>query len=107
MKSGTSYEMKHKTEIKKCFNDENTLKFVASNKDYTAEWEFAPADLNKDGKSTTFELESKCTPVKGTWEAKAELKFGGFGSDIVKTFTELQFDTNHKQDHKITFSENI
>lgn len=89
MKSGTSYEMKHKTEIKKQFDDENSLKFVASNKDYTAEWEYAPADFNKDGKSTSLELEAKCVPAKGAWEGKAELKFGGFEAGPITSFTEL------------------
>jgi hypothetical protein len=107
VKDGSGFTLKHKTEIKKCFNNENSLKFVASNKDYTAEWEYAPKDLNKDGKCATFELESKCTPVKGTWEAKAECKFGGYGNDTVKLFSELQYDTNDKQNNKVTFSQNV
>jgi hypothetical protein len=107
VKDGSGYTLKYKTEMKKTFNKENSLKFVASNKDYTAEWEFAPKDLNKDGKCATLELESKCTPAKGAWEAKAELKFGGFGNDVVKCFSELQYDTNDKQNNKVTFSQNI
>lgn len=99
--------MKHKTEIKKAFDSEHTLKFVASNKDYTAEWDFKPSDLNKDGMTTTVEVEAKCIPAKAAWEGKAEFKIGGFGAGPLTSFTELQFDSNNKQDHKVTFSQNV
>ena len=98
--------MKHKTEVKKAFDSEHTLKFVASNKDYTAEWDFKPADLNKDGLETTLEVEAKCIPAKASWEGKAEFKIGGFGAGPLKAFTELQVDSNDKQEHEVTFSQN-
>ena len=56
--------MKHKTEIKKAFDSEHSLKVVASNKDYTAEWDFKPADLNQDGNEAQLEVELKCIPAK-------------------------------------------
>ena len=98
--------MKHKTELKRNFNSEHSLKFVASNKDYTAEWDFKPADLNKDGVESQLEVEVKCIPAKAGWEGKAEFKVGGFGAGPLKSFTEFQVDSNDKQDHTATFSQN-
>ena len=98
--------MKHKTEIKKAFDSEHSLKVVASNKDYTAEWDFKPADLNQDGNEAQLEVEVKCVPAKSQWEGKAEFKIGGFGAGPLKSFTEIQVDSNDKQEHVATFSQN-
>ena len=78
-----------------------------SNKDYTGEWEYKPAELNKDGLETTLEVEHKCVPDKKEWEAEAELKVGGYSSGVVSGWSELQFNTNSKQEHELTFSQNI
>jgi hypothetical protein len=98
--------MKHKTELKKAFDSEHSVKFVASNKDYTAEWDFKPEDLNKDGNEGTLEVEVKCIPAKNAWEGKAEFKIGGFGAGPLKSYTEFQVDSNDKQEHVATFSQN-
>ena len=106
VKSGEGFAMKHKTELKKKFDAEHSLKLVASNKDYTAEWDFTPADLNKDGTEGQLEVELKCIPAKAEWEGKAEFKIGGFGAGPLKSFTEFQVDSNDKQEHVATFSQN-
>jgi hypothetical protein len=107
VKNGDDWALKYKTEVKKVFDDEHSLKFVASNKDYTAEWDFKPADLNKDGLQTQLEVEAKCVPAKSEWEGKVEFKVGGFGAGPVKGYTELQVDSNNKKDHKLTVSQNL
>lgn len=38
-----------KVEASKKFDDEHTLKLTAKNKEFEGEWQFYPADLNKDG----------------------------------------------------------
>ena len=106
VKAGEGYTLKHKTELKRSFDSEHSLKFVASNKDYTAEWDFKPADLNKDGVESQLEVEVKCVPAKAAWEGKAEFKVGGFGAGPLKSFTEFQVDSNDKQEHVATFSQN-
>ena len=106
MKADKDYKLKYKTEIKKSC-DEHQFKYTVSNKDYTGEWEYKPADLNKDGIETTLEVEHKCVPDKKEWEAEAELKVGGYSSGVVSGWSELQFNTNSKQQHELTFSQNI
>jgi hypothetical protein len=44
-----AFDFKHKTEIKKKFDDEHSLKLTTTSKDYEAEYDFKPAQLNKDG----------------------------------------------------------
>ena len=106
MKNKDDHTLKHKTEVKHKYNSENSFKLVASNKDYTAEWDFKPADLNKDGMDTNLEVEVKCMPAKAGWEGKAEFKIGGFGAGPLKAYTEIQVDSNDKQEHEVTFSQN-
>jgi hypothetical protein len=89
VKNKDDHALKHKTEVKHKYNSENTFKLVASNKDYTAEWDFKPADLNKDGMDTNLEVEVKCIPAKAAWEGKAEFKIGGFGAGPLKAYTEF------------------
>lgn len=99
--------MKHKTELKRAFDSEHEVKLTATNKDYTGEWEFKPADLNKDGMEAQLEVECKCIPNTAGWEGKAEFKVGGFGAGPVKAYTELQMDSNDKKEHVATFSQNL
>jgi len=49
VKKGDDYQQKTKTEAKKKFDEEHTVKLTAKNKEYEVEWNFSPADLNKDG----------------------------------------------------------
>ena len=98
--------MKYKTEIKKSFDSEHQGKIVVSNKDYTGEWEFKPADLNKDGLETSLEASYKNIPAKGNWEAEAEFKIGGMEAGPLTFWSELQFNTDDKKDHSLTVSQN-
>ena len=88
-KTAGTYDHKHKSELKYKVNGELDTKLVASNKDYTVELEYAPADFNKDGLHSSLELELKDTPAKADWEGKAELKVGGYELGPVKGWSEL------------------
>ena len=102
-KAAGTYDFKHKSELKWKALD-GDWKFVGSNKDYTAEAEFEPAALNSNGMHGSVEVEAKCTPGKQDWEGKAEFKVGGVELGPIKSWTELQFETNKAQDHSLTHS---
>jgi hypothetical protein len=106
-KTAGTYDFKHKSELKSSINDECEGKLTATNKDYALELEYNPADLNKDGLHSSLEVEAKCTPVKGDWEGKVEFKVGGYELGPIKSWTELQFETNKAQNHVLTHSQNF
>ena len=97
-------EFKHKTELKKKFDEEHSLKFTATSNDYEAQYEFHPESLNKDGIDSQLEITGKCVPKDSTWEGNAEFKVGGFELGPIKPYTELGFMTNEKKEKILTYS---
>ena len=97
-----TYEFKHKSELKTTMHD-NDVKLTISNKDFTLQSEWEPADLNKDGQHSSIDVEAKCTPAKDDWEAKVEFKIGGMKVGPMVPWTEFQLDTNKAQEHMLTY----
>ena len=60
---------------------------VISNKDYTLSHKFKPSQLNKDGEELLTEFEVKTDPVKKTWDAKAEIRLGGYQLGLLVPWT--------------------
>lgn len=98
---------KHKAELKKKFNDEHSLKFTATSADYEMEYEMEPEALNKDGMHGQVEVKAKCLPATNGWEGSAEVKVGGFELGPIKPYTQLEFGTNNKKEHSITYGQNL
>lgn len=88
-KGDNKYEHKHKTEVKYACSADHETKLVVSNKDATLEYEYKPADYNKDGKEATLEVEYKRTPPNGEFDGKVELKCGGYELGPIKGWSEL------------------
>ena len=108
---GDTQKFKHKHEIKyKCCNKEHEFKFVPSSKDYTAEWEYEPSQLNKDGVHASVSLEGSCAPLAHEYKGKAEFKLGGFKVGPLSPWTELQYDRNttgSSTENLMTASQNV
>jgi len=72
--------------------------------------------LNKDGLETTLETEYKAKPPNGEWDAKVEVKCGGYELGPVKGWSELQVDFSKSFDkeskklansQELTFSQSL
>lgn len=90
--------------------DEHALKFTAKNKDFEAQWNFSPADLNKDGQNVDLQVNANCNPSgkKGAEvDLNTKLAFGGFGNDSVKSWTEVEANTDLTKLQNATASQNI
>jgi len=86
------------------------MKLTAKNKEYEVEWNFSPADLNKDGQKTELSVTGTCNPAsKGgaDIDIAGKLKFGGIGTDTIKSWSELEACTDGKSLHKAEFSQNL
>ena len=105
-KSG-AHSFKHKTELKKKFDEEHKLKFTATSSDYELDYEFSPESLNKDGVESSLEVKGKYVPAKEDWEGSAEFKVGGFELGPIKPFTEIQLDSNKGKEHSLTYGQNL
>lgn len=101
-----SLDFKSKTEFKRV-EGEHDLKLTFTNKDYSFEWNWGPADLNKDGMHGNVEVEGKCTPAKDDWEVKTEFKVGGFKLGPLQPWSEFEFSTNKGGDNNLTYSQNL
>ena len=100
---GDGWAFKSKSEIEKKMDDEHSLKLTAKNKEYEGAWNFAPADLNKDGQNVNIRVKGTCNPAgkKGAdCDVEGKISFGGFGSDTVKSWTEIEACTDLKTLHK-------
>lgn len=106
-KTEGSFDYKQKIELKR-HEGEFDLKWVATNKDYEVEADWAPKDLN-DGIATNLVAGLKMTPKADTmeWSANAEVHTGGFDMGPVKPHVGLIFNTNHKSEHEVTINENL
>lgn len=84
------------------------LKVVATNKDYEAEVQWAPKDLN-DGIETKLTGSVKFTPTTDAmkWDAEAKVASGGFEMGPIRPHFDLDFKTNNKSEHEVTFKENM
>ena len=80
---------KHKVELKKKINSENSIKITGTNKDFEFDYDFTPEALNKDGMDSSMEIEGKYTPGKDNWEGKVEYKIGGFKVGPLTPFLEF------------------
>ena len=102
-------DIKHKCEVRhtpKCMK-EHAFKLTTSSSSFKGEWEFSPKDLNTDGKHASVEVEGDYVYGKNEWEGKAEFKLGGFKLGPISPWNEVQFNTNHKQEHQLTLSQNL
>lgn len=106
-KKGSDWKYGSKVEASKKFDDEHKLKLTAKNKEYECQWNFSPADLNKDGTETELEVSAKCNPGAQDYDVTANLALGGFGNDTVKSWTNLEVNTDLKALKEATFSENL
>merc|ERR1712086_1223533 len=86
---------------------EHAGKLTVTNKDYTYEHKWTPADLNKDGMKSTLVAEGKLMPAANDWEGKVEYKIGGLDLGGAQAWTELQLNSNKKKEHKLTYSQNM
>ena len=86
---GDGFEQKHKTEVKYACSDEHNVKVTMTNKDAEAEWEFAPASMNKDGREVTMQVDFKAKPPNGESEGKVEAKCGGYELGPLKGWSEV------------------
>lgn len=89
---GDAPDFKHKVELKKKFDSQNTVKIVGTNKDFEFDYDFTPEALNKDGVDFSVEVEGKYTPAKNDYSGKTEFKLGGFKLGPVTPYSELQLD---------------
>ena len=88
-KNAGEWDFKHKTELKyACASNQYETKVTASNKDFTLAVEARPEKWNQ-GLNTKFEVETKCIPQKGDWEAKVEAKVGDFQVGPIVPFTQV------------------
>lgn len=110
-RKGDDYSIKHKSELKTTCCKEWDLKFKCSNKKNELGVEWKPTDMNKDGQEVEVDFEFNEKPAQGSnaqsWGAGVELKAGGFDMGPIKPYTNLGFKTNDKQDHEITWSQNM
>lgn len=96
-----AFNFKHKSELKKKFDGEHSLKFTSTNKDYELQYTLSPEALNKDGVEGQLEVKAKCLPATNGWEGSAEFKAGGFELGPIKPWTELQLETNQDKEHTL------
>ena len=89
-KAPGQFEFKHKHELKyKTPCKQHEIKLVSTSKDYQTEWEYEPAELNKNGVHASVSLEGSCAPDKNEWAGKAEFKVGGFKVGPLVPFVEV------------------
>jgi hypothetical protein len=101
-------DFKYKSEMKyKTGDKQHEFLFAPTNKDYTAEWEYEPAEINKDGVHASVNLEGNCAPLKSEWGAKAEFKLGGFKVGPISPWNEVQLDTDQSKKLLLTLSQNL
>lgn len=106
-KTEGTFDYKQKIELKR-HEGEFDLKWVATNKDYEVEADWAPKDLN-DGINTNLVAGLKMTPTADAmkWDANAEVHTGGHELGPIRAHLDLEFNTNHKSEHEVTIKENF